>query len=180
MFTRKSSITNVQRKTVPMVQIANKLLTPIWLGIMGRSLGKPSNEENLPRSNLLRNHYWRGMCMVLKTYKCNWCTITRSFNTAESRERHRQVYHSEDIPKLKCAICWKNYGAKSTMINHKKRHKALNVLARAKRQTRAKKVRFEEQGKQGAQVRALSRTIRVCTPQDQAICPEESQKEVNW
>ena len=68
--------------------------------------------------------------MVLKTYDCNQCTVTRFFKTAESRERHRQVYHNEDIPKMKCAICGKNYGAKSTMINHQNRHKALNVLAR--------------------------------------------------
>ena len=77
--------------------------------------------------------------MMQKTYDCNHCTVTRSFKTAKSRERHRQVYHSEDIPKLKCAICAKNYAAKSTMINHQNWYKALNVLARAKRQTRAKK-----------------------------------------
>ena len=108
-------------------------------------------KKNFQGTNLLRNHYWRGMCMVLKTYDCNQCTVTRSFKTAESRELHRQVYHSEDIPKLKCAICVKNYGAKSTMINHYNSHKTLNVLARAKRQTRAKKTRFKEQGKQAAQ-----------------------------
>ena len=83
-------------------------------------------------ANFLRNHYWRGMCIVLKTYDCNQCTVTRSFKTAEGRERHRQVFHSEDIPKLKCAICVKNYDAKSTMINHQNWCKALNVLARAK------------------------------------------------
>ena len=58
--------------------------------------------------------------MVLKTYDCNQCTVNRYFKTAESRERHRHVYHREDIPKLKCAICAKNYGAKSTMINYQK------------------------------------------------------------
>ena len=93
---------------------------------------------------------------------------------AESRERHRQVYHSEDIPKLKCAISVKNSDAKSTMINHQKWHKALNVLARAKIQTRAKKARLEEQGKQAAQ------SVHRVGVSELAICPEERQKEVNW
>ena len=89
--------------------------------------------------------------MVLMTYDCNQCTVTRSFKTAESRKRHRQLYHSEDIPKLKCVICGKNYGTKSTIINGQNWLKALNVLVRSKRKTRTKKARLEEQGKQTAQ-----------------------------
>ena len=101
--------------------------------------------------NVLMKHIKRNMCHVLKNLSCNQCRVTRWFKTPEGRERHVKVYHSEDIPKLKCARCGNNYGSMSPMINHMAWHKSLDILARAKRNRLAKEAALKQKGQQDAE-----------------------------
>ena len=101
--------------------------------------------------SLLMKHIKRNMCHVLKNLSCNQCRVTRWFITPEGRERHVKVYHSEDIPKLKCARCGNNCGSKSSMINHMVCHKSLYILALAKRNRLAKEAALKQRGQQAAE-----------------------------
>ena len=70
------------------------------------------------------------MCNVLKNYECTQCKVRNWFKTTEGLARHKQVYHTGDIPKMKCHRCSKDLGSKPGMINHQKLHSGLEILPR--------------------------------------------------
>ena len=104
--------------------------------------------------NLLTKHLKRGMCKVLKNYECTQCKVRNWFKTLEGLARHKQVYHTGDILKMKCHRCSKDLGSKPVMANHQKLHSGLEILARAVRLTRQKDDQFRKRREQVAASRS--------------------------
>ena len=104
--------------------------------------------------NLLTKHLKRGMCNVLKNYECTQCKVRNWFKTPEGLAKHKQVYHTGDIPKMKCNRCSKGLESKPAIINHQIFYSGLEILARAKRLTRQKDDQLRKRREQAAASRS--------------------------
>ena len=131
--------------------------------------------------NLLKKHLKRKMCRVQKSLPCTLHKPHRYFKTAAGLDRHNKVYHTGDIEKLQCSMCNEWYGSKAAMINHKRWHISLEILARAKRTRLAKEKSLKERGQAAAKAPSrvgvsYSTPARVLPPTRPLMSPERRRR----
>ena len=100
--------------------------------------------------NLLNKHIKSRLCTVEKNFECVLHKPSRWFKTAEGRDRHYKVYHTGYTEKLQCVRCKEWYGSKTSLMNHQKWHRSIDLLARAKRLRLARESKLKEKDKETA------------------------------
>ena len=79
------------------------------------------------RANLAR--HMRSIHLKIKRFKCQKCTIERTFTTKNSLDQHIYSFHDVDAP-FKCVACGKGFPTKSNLRAH---HKYFDCKSEKKR-----------------------------------------------
>ena len=65
--------------------------------------------------NLLQKHQKSDKCDTQKNFSCDQCTPSKWFKNRDSMLTHIKIYHTGEIPKVKCNQCGKLFGSKQSL-----------------------------------------------------------------